>query len=532
MATDPIYVETEEEIPEVVERLRRYRGDDTMLVLPMRSRIGQSRFNFQLLRNYAARMNKRITVVCDDPAVQKMASESGFPVFGAVGPLGEGIESEPEETPPPRRWWQRRLAAPVTHVGVAAPTKLLTRSATEVKPGRVLLYIAAATVLLVGLAGLGIFVPTASVTLIAQAQPFSQRDVEIQASPGKAPIHVRVSVISKSDSQGFKTTGVKSVPLAPAFGVVVYTNNLKGSFGSGPGIIFKYGQRLTNTNGIVFAQTADDPRYGGVLVPWGGTASAGVQAVVPGATGNVGDHTITTINSCCDPFDSSQIHVTNPQATGGGSDPSSTPQMTESDFDAARAQMEQQLHQAIAQVLAAGVQKGEKLSESIVYTAPQFSTDHQPNDAVPSFSGTMTVVGEGDYYIDSDVTKAFQDYLSQRVPNDQELLTESGIQVTYRLLSATTGGHLTFVGSATAYIAAKLDEAKIRAQIVGRPVESAKIYLQSLGVKSVTIKESPMTLPLMPVLSNRIAIHYVVESNAPPPSTATSTASPSPAPSP
>jgi len=521
MATDPIYVETEEEIPEVVERLRRYHGDDTMLVLPMRSRIGQSRFNFQLLRNYAARMGKRITVVCDDPAVQKMASESGFPVFGAVGPLGEGIESEPEETPPPRRWWQRRIAAPVTHVGVAAPTKLLTRSATEVKPGRVLLYIAAATVLLVGLAGLGIFVPTASVTLIAEAQPFSQRDVEIQAAPGKPPVHVRVSVISKSDSQGFKTTGVKQVQLAPAIGQVVYTNACKSN---NPTFTMPRGQRLYDpSNQLYFAQISSD-----VNVASGKSVTVNIQAVQPGTTGNVGSNVITQIV----PNNYDCLSVNNPQATGGGTDASSTPQMTESDFDAARAQMEQQLHQAIAQVLAAGVQKGEKLSESIVYTAPQFSTDHQPNDAVPSFSGTMTVVGEGDYYVDADVNKAFQDYLSQRVPNDQELLTESGIQVTYRLLSATTGGHLTFVGSATAYIAAKLDEAKIRAQIVGRPVEGAKIYLQSLGVKSVTISESPMTLPLMPVLSNRIAIHYVVESNAPPPSTATSTASPSPAPSP
>src|SRR3979490_2235296 len=123
MATNPIYVETEEEIPEVVERLRRFNGEDTMLVLPMRSRIGQSRFNFQLLRNYAARMGKRVTVVCDDPAVQKMAHESGFAVFGAVGPLGEGIASEPEEPPAPRRWWQRRMVAPVTHVGVSGPPK-------------------------------------------------------------------------------------------------------------------------------------------------------------------------------------------------------------------------------------------------------------------------------------------------------------------------------------------------------------------------------------------------------------------------
>src|SRR5579859_1610198 len=114
MATNPIYVETEEEIPELVERLRRYHGEDTMLVLPMRSRIGQSRFNFQLLSNYAARLGKRVTVVCDDPAVQKLASESGFAVFGAVGTLGEGIPTEAEAPVPARRWWQRVSNAPTT----------------------------------------------------------------------------------------------------------------------------------------------------------------------------------------------------------------------------------------------------------------------------------------------------------------------------------------------------------------------------------------------------------------------------------
>src|SRR5260370_11236177 len=159
MATNPIYAETEEEIPELVERLRRYRGDDIMLVLPMRSRIGQSRFNFQLLRNYAARIGKRVTVVCDDPAVQKMASESGFPVFGAVGPLGEGIASEPEAEPPPRKWWQRRIVAPLTHVAVAPPTQLPTKTAAEVKPRRVLLYLVAAVVFPVGPAGAAVLVP-------------------------------------------------------------------------------------------------------------------------------------------------------------------------------------------------------------------------------------------------------------------------------------------------------------------------------------------------------------------------------------
>src|ERR1700680_3661723 len=281
MATNPIYVETEEEIPELVERLRRFRGADTMLVLPMRSRIGQSRFNFQLLRNYAARLGKRVTVVCDDPAVQKMASESGFAVFGAVGVQGEGIPSEPETAPAPRRWWQRARSAPTTHVGVAAPTKLLTKSATELKPGRFLLYVAAATLLAVGLFAAAIYVPSASVTLVAQAQPYTYRDVEIQAQPGKAPVRVRADIVSASNSQGFKTTGV-----------VTDTNDLKQGLSSGPGLIFKVGQRLTNTNGIVFAQVTNNPPYGGVLVPWQGSAAATVQAVTPGSAGNVGDHTI------------------------------------------------------------------------------------------------------------------------------------------------------------------------------------------------------------------------------------------------
>jgi len=113
------------------------------------------------------------------------------------------------------------------------------------------------------------------------------------------------------------------------------------------------------------------------------------------------------------------------------------------------------------------------------------------------------------------VLKAYQAYLAQRVPNDQQLLTESPIQVQYRILTATQGGNLTFLGSAAAYVAPKLDEAKIRSQIVGRPLAQARFYLERLPIRSVAIKEQPLTLPLMPLLVGRISLHYVVEQNAP-----------------
>lgn len=220
--------------------------------------------------------------------------------------------------------------------------------------------------------------------------------------------------------------------------------------------------------------------------------------------------------------------MTNPQATGNGTDASSTPQMSVADFDSARANLEQSIHQSIAQALGAAIQPGEKLSESIIYSAPQYTTDHQPNDKVPSFTGTMTETGEGDFYIDSDVQKAFQQYLTQRVPNNQQLLTESPVQVTYSLLTTAKGGFLTFVGTASAYIAPRLDEQAIRSSIVGRPLTDAHFYLQRLPVRSVAIKEQPIALPLMPLLVNRITLHYVVQQGAPPASNA---ATPSPSPS-
>jgi hypothetical protein len=254
-----------------------------------------------------------------------------------------------------------------------------------------------------------------------------------------------------------------------------------------------------------------------------------VVAVKPGTSGNVGDHTITTIENSN--YNPSKLTVSNKLATGNGTDPSSTPQMTEADFDAARAQLEQEIHQTIAQTISAAGQPGEKLSETIIFGPPQYTTDHQPQDKVPSFTGTMTVTGEGDFYSDSDVITAYKTYLSQHVPNNLQLLTESPIQVQYRLLSSAKGGFLVFVGSASAYVAPTLDERQIRAAIVGRPVAQARFYLEKLPIRSVAIKEEPLALPLMPLLDRRITLHYVVESNAPAPGAAaqsTPKASPSP----
>src|SRR5205085_5281614 len=97
-----------------------------------------------------------------------------------------------------------------------------------------------------------------------------------------------------------------------------------------------------------------------------------------------------------------------------------------------------------------------------------------------------------------------------------------------RILTATNSGQLTSHGNATAYVAPKIDEDQILGSIVGRPLQGAKFYLQTLPIQSSSIDEQPFALPLMPFLSRRITIHYIVDSSLVPKNSPTASPSLSP----
>ena len=501
MAVNPIYIETEEEIPEVVERLRTSVAEEVPLVLPMRSRLGQSRFNFQILRQYAGRFGKRITIISAEPAVQQMAEESGLRALSAV----DEFVGEPEPVPGERTASAAAVVAGAASrvdagsrvkVAMTAPDRLITKLASESHPGRFLLYTGGALVVLVALLWTATFVPSASVTLVAEARPFSQ-EADLVADPGKAPIRVRVVSVPTSSSQGFKATGVKDTPATLATGSVTYTNKC-ATFD------FKVlqGTRLVNGNGILFAQTSGD-----VTVNKGQSVdNVAVTAVNPGAAGNVGDHTITEFQG----GSPNCLTVTNKQATGGGADELKQPQITQGDYDAARAQLEQQQRQQVQAALTQQTQGGETLAALVNYTAPDVNTDHKVGETVGSFTMQMNLKGEGAFYLDADVRKALQDNLAKKVPSDS-VLTDNKVQSDYQLTEQDPGGHLRFHGKAQSFIAPKVNYDQIRGKLTGKPTSQALSYLRTLPVQTAQIKQEPFALPLMPFLTSRIDIKYVVQ---------------------
>src|SRR5262245_18568943 len=223
MAADPIQVEAEDEVPAIIERIRRSSADEVHLVLPLQGRFGQSRFEFQLLRQYCTRLGKRVAIASADPVVQRLAEESGF---GSIRLAANGSAPAPpagraerprigmgggSPVPPglPAAGPRRAAAAMAPAAGAAMPApagqsrlgsigrigsstagaririgapQRLPRQLVQFQPARSVLYGGAGLLLAVGVVAFAFSVPSARVTLVAQAQPFSQ-NVDLTADP-------------------------------------------------------------------------------------------------------------------------------------------------------------------------------------------------------------------------------------------------------------------------------------------------------------------------------------------------------------
>lgn len=98
-----LYLEPDEEITSVVDRLKEIEAAEVAIIVPRRAGILQSIINLKLLRYQAERQKKRISIVTTDRTGRNLASAVGLTVYQK---LPEGIEvkesavHEPEAAAP------------------------------------------------------------------------------------------------------------------------------------------------------------------------------------------------------------------------------------------------------------------------------------------------------------------------------------------------------------------------------------------------------------------------------------------------
>lgn len=553
MADSPVYVEAEDELSGVMDRLRVAAVDEVALVLPVGSRFGRSRFDFQLLRQFASRMGKRVVIVSSDPSVQRMAEEGGLPTVpfvpsgltrGGAAPWAgipaaappalstpavpaQAVPAQavpaPADMPPAGAWGP--LAAPSDvaatpprpEPAVTAPSQRYTEirpSRSSVRPGpppkmagrsprRLLFYAAAVLLLVIGVVSSVVFLPSAEIVMVTQAQP-AATDLAVSGDVGRPPIPVREATASKSLSQNFNVTSVTSTQAAQATGTV----QLDTANCGGLGFTVPNGTLLRGPGGIEFATNGGDVNVGGNGNPQ--QAQTAITATQPGGAGNVAQGAFAFEN----PGAGGCIQITG-GPTQGGADAQQKKIIQQTDLTAAQNTLEQALQQQLTDMFTKSAEAGEKLvSDQVVWKPQPLHPSKNIGDETPTFTASLVENATAYYYHPSDVQAAMRAAVEKHVPAGKQV---AGELTTNYQVAAGANGHLTFTGRASYYLATRLNMDAIKSMAAGRsPGDVERALQRQYHAETVQVQQFPFGLPFMPLSSTRVTVRYQILSGPPP----------------
>src|ERR1700693_4179415 len=87
-----VIARADDEIVDLIDRVRSSADLDVGLVVPTSSRALQTPLNVRLLAQFSNQSGRRTSIVSEDPRVQQLARATGLQVYGSVPAFERGIE--------------------------------------------------------------------------------------------------------------------------------------------------------------------------------------------------------------------------------------------------------------------------------------------------------------------------------------------------------------------------------------------------------------------------------------------------------
>ncbi len=565
-----LYVEPTDEITDLVDRIRRAEGDrDLVFVVPPDGRALRSSLDLQLLLQYTRGFQKRVSIVSGDAQVQALAIRAGFPTFTTLSQLEQGVSlrsaptaaavaagtalaAAPPEAPPapsPNRGLVRRTPSQL----VARPEEPSGQSRWSSwwhsPRGRNWMVGSGAAVFVIGVLAVLFLLPSATILVGVQSHRIND-SVTIQGtlsgqSSGVLDVIPTEALLTPAATQTFTVSpsGTQVLPPTPATGslYLCYT----GGGGGGGQISLSFAgsgaefQVSGGSGNVGFTPTSSGASGTYIVQHCQGGQGASSQTSTPplpvqadsnslGSQGNVGAgqqwnwtnaSSTACIDGICPPFSGSfpfSFSLANPSAMSGGQDSKTQQVFTSSDISSA-----QQQQQTIDSNLTSQVEKTLKTMAGhdviaqdssgngiqLTVTNPTLPTVGQ---AGQTQTLTVSVTAAASAYSPSTARAAVLQDLKSKVPTDGELLAHPNLG-TIVVVAAGPGGTLTLSSNAVGYWAPRVDLAPYRTRVTFMNPGSARTYLlaQLPGASSVTIHQSPFSLPWLPLLSGRIQIERV-----------------------
>ena len=555
-----LYVEPNDEITDLVDRIRRAEGDrDLVFVVPPDGKVLRSPLDMRLLMQYTRGFQKRIAIVTGDPQIQALALRTGFPTFASLARLEQGapLRGVPEAAAASAAAAAVAAApvmagedAPSTELAKRTPSTLLAAGtggaagwwarAQEMwasQRGRQRLLVIGSAVVVVLLLLLLFVFPSATITLGVQAHRLADTaTIQGTSGSGSGPTLDQISteaLQSQTYTQNFTATpsGTQSLPPVPATGTLQFCSSGGGGVGSPPySLTFSGSPSFVDTSSIVFTTTSasSGATYSVPLCPTTVGVPVEAASATIGTAGNVGANQSWSWNGSGGsvgvggiPAKNYNWTLSNPAAMTGGTN--ATTQSVFSPSDATAATQQQQTvdtnltRKATKQLKRLAKQDKSVIAQTsggsgvvVTVTNPTLPTGCNTSASTPCPAAstqtlTVTLSAAATAYSPTAAKAAVLKDLKSKVPSNGELLADPDLG-TPKVVSAGAGGTVTLTSHAVGYWAPQLNLKTFQDKLGFMSPSSAKTYLlgQLPGSSTVTISQSPFGLPWLPLFSGNI----------------------------
>jgi hypothetical protein len=551
-----VIAKADDEIVDLIDRVRSSPDLDVGLVVPASSRALQTPLNVRLLAQFSHQSGRRTAIVTEDSRLQQLARSNGLQVYGSVPAFERGIELagprlgsanvgrstitgfaggaaasavlEPPPAPPPSPpAYTPPIPAPAT--ARIEPRRVITQlPPPRPKRGwdrRRLLYVAGAAVAIIGIVLFMTLSPSAKVTITIAATPLSVSPTiqgSTNAATSKQADHVLTGIVNSSSTQSFQAspTGTTNIPATAAKTTLTFSTTGKSD------IQFTVTPNNPNFNiqtqdgSITFSPAKstvicigpDTPPPPGSCP--GGPLNANAVYIdqKAGAQGNVPPGSLTSWPQGL----AFNISVTNNSTATLGADAKPVPAASATDLSNWASQV-QQLEASLTSALTADLTARAAGRASAVdptgngRTVVFAITPTLPTTAGAQFTATqvtITATAEEVVYDPAAVKADVIADLNKLVKPGDQLAPNRLATPPCTVTQASTTGTVVLACSATDFSQPTVNLNSLKSKLTGRnPADVSKLVDSSIAkVQSVHVSVSPFQLFYMPLFASRIEI--------------------------
>jgi hypothetical protein len=497
-----------EDVHSVRDRLEFAQSDRVLLVIPPFSDVLRRRVDLQRIQRLAHTKRLEIALVTSDLNQRAMAAELGIPTFFTV------------EAGQRRRRWRAAdddgfgpYRPPDRSEAHRAAQERDARSVVDPLRRRIWTWVKGAILAMVGASlifGVVAVVPSAEVYLVPQSQRVVANalvvvDSELAAvdvAAGRVPARTVITEVRGEIT--VPTTGRRFLPASRAAGVVFFVNQLNIPFKVQQGTVVRTSAGAQATRFVVTSEV-DVP--GGI----GAQAQAPIEAVEPGAQGNVPPNFINEIEGVA----ALSLRVSNPDSTRGGADREVTAVAPEDLLTARELLLEQLESQALAQMAADELSETEflltgSLAVDFIFDA---TYDHEVTEQTTELTLQMRAQFSTLAVDSADANAIVFEAMQRQAPAGYGLLPEGLLFQRGGEQLVGESGSYQFEMQGIGYAAADIDVGRALEAIAGKPLDAATAILQEeLPLRQAPrISVSPRWFPIAPLLPVRM--HAVVDAS-------------------